>query len=129
MIDEQNRTWSDRRHLMWWPITFTKYRVENERLYTETGLLSTHEEECLLYRVMDVSYERSFANRIFGTGTIRLTTKDATSQVIELKNIAESRKVKDLLSRWIEDERIAKRVVGRDMYGASSHMDEDTLEG
>ena len=45
--------------------------------------------------------------------------------MIELKNIADSRRVKDLLSRWIEEERIAKRVVGRDMYGASSHMEED----
>lgn len=125
MIDEQNKTWSDRSHLLWWPITFTKYRVENQRLYTQTGLLSTHEEECLLYRIMDVSYERTFGNRIFGTGTIRLTTKDASNPVIELKNIADSRRVKDLLSRWIEEERIAKRVVGRDMYGASSHMEED----
>lgn len=99
MIDEQNKTWSDRRHLMWWPITFTKYRVENQRLYTETGLLSTREEECLLYRIMDVSYERSFGNRVFGTGTIRLTTKDASTPVIELKNIADSRRIKDLLSQ------------------------------
>ena len=87
--------------------------------------MSTHEEECLLYRIMDVSYERSFGNRVFGTGTIRLTTKDASTPVIELKNIADSRRVKDLLSQWIEEERIAKRVVGRDMYGASSHMDDD----
>lgn len=124
MLDKTKKLWEDRKHFLWWPITFTKYRVENGRVYLTTGLFSTREEECLLYRIMDISFERTLGNKIFGTGTIRLTTKDASNPLILLENIGDSQEVKSALSQWIEEERVSKRVVGRDMYGASSHFDD-----
>jgi uncharacterized membrane protein YdbT with pleckstrin-like domain len=127
MLNIDKKTWTDRKHLLWWPISFTKYRIENGRIYLTTGLFSTKEEECLLYRIMDITYERTMGNKICGTGTIRLTTKDASNPYILLENIKDSQQVKDVLSSWIEEERTAKRVVGRDMYGASSHIDDDDL--
>lgn len=125
MLDKENKTWSDRKHFLWWPITFTKYRVEDGRIYITTGLFSTKEEECLLYRIMDISFERTLGNKICGTGTIRLTTKDASNPTILLENIGDSQQVKNILSQWVEEERISKRVVGRDMYGASSHFQDE----
>ncbi|MGN0416430.1 PH domain-containing protein [Anaerostipes faecalis] len=124
MLNKDKKTWEDCKHFLWWPITFTKYRIENGRIYLTTGLFSTKEEECLLYRIMDITFERTLGNKICGTGTIRMTTKDASSPVILLENIADSKNVKDTLSQWVEEEREAKRVTGRDMYGASSHLDE-----
>ncbi len=124
MINKETKTWSDRKHFLWWPITFTKYRIENGRIYLTTGLFSTKEEECLLYRIMDISFERSLGNKICGTGTIHLTTKDASNPVILLQNIGDSKEVKDTISQWVEEERMEKRVAGRDMYGASSHVDD-----
>lgn len=124
MLNKEMKTWEDRKHFLWWPITFTKYRIENGRIYLTTGLFSTKEEECLLYRIMDITFERTFGNKICKTGTIRMTTKDASNPVILLENISDSRNVKDTLSQWVEEEREAKRVTGRDMYGASSHLDD-----
>ncbi|MDD3186209.1 MAG: PH domain-containing protein [Anaerostipes sp.] len=124
MLDIEKKTWSDRKHFLWWPITFTKYRIEKERLYLTTGCFTVREEECLLYRIMDISLERSLGNRICGTGTIRLTAKDSSNSVIYLEKVSNPSEVKDAISRWVEEERTAKRVVGRDMYGASSHIDE-----
>ena len=112
--------WEDRKHHLWFPISFTKYTVGNGRLYVNSGFLSSREDECLLYHI---TLYRSLPQRIFGTGTIELHTKDRSTPVIRLENIAKSAQVKRVLSDLIEKEREDKKVVGRDMYGAVSHID------
>ncbi len=119
--------WSDRKHHLWFPVSFTRYSVENGRLYTNKGFLSSREDECLLYRVLDISVTRSLAQRLFGTGTIELNTKDRSNPVILLENVSHPVKVKRMLSDLIEEERKAKGIDGKDMYGASSHY--DPIEG
>ena len=119
--------WSDRKHHLWFPISFTKYSVENGRLYMNKGFLSSREDECLLYRVLDISVTRTLAQRLFGTGTIELNTKDRSNPVILLENISHPIKVKRMLSDLIEEDRKAKGIDGKDMYGASSHY--DPIEG
>ena len=113
--------WEDRKHHLWFPISFTKYTVGNGRLYINSGFLSSREDECLLYRITDITLYRSLPQRIFGT--IELHTKDRSTPVIRLENIAKSAQVKRVLSDLIEKEREDKKVVGRDMYGAVSHID------
>ncbi len=115
--------WKDRKHHLWFPFSFTKYRVDSTRLYINSGLFSSREDECLLYRVMDISLTRSLGQKIFGTGTIEMNTKDRSTPVIHLENIKDPAYVKDLLSERVEAERIRNRVVGKDMYGSSSHID------
>lgn len=115
--------WEDRKHHLWFPISFTKYTVGNGRLYVNSGFLSSREDECLLYRITDITLFRSLPQRIFGTGTIELHTKDRSTPIIRLENIAKSVEVKRVLSDLIEKEREEKNVVGRDMYGAISHID------
>ena len=70
--------WKDRKRICGLPITFTKYRLEGERLYVTKGLLRTVEDETLLYRVLDISLERTLADKIFGVGTIVLHCADQT---------------------------------------------------
>ena len=121
--------WEDRKHHLWFPISFTKYTVGNGRLYVNSGFLSSREDECLLYRITDFTLYRSLPQRIFGTGTIELHTKDRSTPVIRLENIAKSAQVKRGLSDLIEKEREDKKVVGRDMYGAVSHIDPVEFDG
>jgi hypothetical protein len=115
--------WSDKKHHLWFPLSFTKYRVENGRLYVSKGLLSSREDECLLYRITDITMTRSLAQKMFGTGTIQLNTKDRTTPIIFLENIKRPADVKRMLSNLIEEEREKHSVVGKEMYGAISHMD------
>lgn len=122
-IVEENIIWQDRKHHLWFPLSFTKYTVGDGRLYINTGLLSSREDECLLYRITDISLKRSLAQRIFGTGTIELMSKDQSTPVILLENVGRPVQIKRMLSNLIEKERVEKKVVGRDMYGASSHVD------
>lgn len=73
----------------------------------------------MIYRILDISLERTLLNRICGTGTIIMRTRDASDAVLVLRNIKNSQQVKDMLSEMIEQEKEAKGIVGRDMYGSS----------
>ena len=46
--------WKDRKRILGLPITFTRYRLSEDRIFRETGLLNLKEEEVLLYRVRDL---------------------------------------------------------------------------
>ena len=61
MIDEQNKTWSDRSHLLWWPITFTKYRVENQRLYIRRPDFCQHMRKNAFYTELWMSPMRELS--------------------------------------------------------------------
>ena len=115
--------WSDRKHHLWFPISFTRYSVEGGRLYINSGIFASREDECLLYRILDISMTRTLLQRLFGTGTIELNTKDRSTPVIRLENISRPQEVKRMLSRMIEEDRRSKGVEGKDMYGASGHYD------
>ena len=71
--------WKDRKHHLWFPISFTSYFIENDRLMIKTGLLNTQREETLLYRIVDLTCRQSLAGKIFGTGDVILKTKVDTS--------------------------------------------------
>lgn len=119
MDKTRDYVWQDRRHVLWFPWTFDKYAIANGKLYCEKGLLSTEESELLIYRILDISLRRTLMNRICGTGTIVLKTRDASDTILEIKNIKDSQRVKDFLSDLIEKEKEEKRVIGRDMYGST----------
>lgn len=115
-----NTVWKDRKHFMWFPISFTKYEIKNERLYQETGLFNTHYDELLLYRITDLCLKRSLAQKIFGTGTIVLSTKADSDKEVLLKNVKNSKEVKDLISHFVEEARDRKKVVGKEFFDDSS---------
>lgn len=127
MADTINKIdWHDRKHFMWFPFSFTVYEVGNERLYQKTGLFNTKYDEVLLYRIMDLTLQRTFLQKLFGTGTLILKCKVDSSGEIELKNIKNPIEVKNMLSNMIEEVREKRRVVGKEFYGNEFSMhDED----
>lgn len=123
--------WNERKRIVLFalPWTFTKYSLTSERLFIETGVFTKREDEVRLYRIMDISLTRSFWQRIFGLGTIRCCSADKTLKDFEIKNIKNSRNVKELLSDVIEKERMAKRVVNREyMEHDDDHDDHDDFD-
>jgi len=115
-----NTVWKDRKHFMWFPISFTKYEIKNERLYQETGLFNTHYDELLLYRITDLCLKRSLAQKIFGTGTIVLSNKADSDKEVLLKNVKNPKEVKDLISHLVEEARDRKKVIGKEFFDDSS---------
>jgi len=120
--------WKDRKRILGLPWTFTKYRVQGNRLYVSNGLFSTSEDELLLYRVLDIKVKRTLGNKIFGMGTIILYTADKTDAELHIQNIKNPREVRDLLSKMVEEERIRLDVVGREMVGTAGE-DIDSMDG
>lgn len=115
--------WSDRKRwlLFGLPWTFTKYTCTPEKFITESGVLSTKEEEIRLYRIMDLTLERSILQRIFGLGTIVCDTVDRSTPKLYIQNVKNAKKVKELLSEAVEQERVKKRVSSREYMS----MDDD----
>lgn len=116
MATETNsqRLWKDRKHVLWFPFSFLKYEVRNDRLYTQKGFFKTTFDEVLLYRITDIQLTRTFGQKLCGTGTITLCTKIDHETHIELKNIKKPKKVKELLSNAIEDCRQRNDVVAKE---------------
>lgn len=119
MAIQTGTLWKDRKHFMWWPLSFQKYEIRNDRLYQSSGLFSTTYDELLLYRITDMTLKQSFAQRIFGTGTILLATRGDSDAVVRLINIAQPHRVRDLISQQVEQARIHYKVVGREFMGHS----------
>ena len=118
--------WSDRKRLTLFglPWTFTKYICTSEKFLIQSGVFSTKEEEVRLYRILDLTLERSLLQRLFGLGTIVCDTVDKSSPKLVIKNVKNSRKVKDLLSESVEKERMKKRVSSREVMAAEDEEEE-----
>ena len=122
--------WKDRKHFMWFPWSFTKYYIENERLMIQKGLLSTTLDETLLYRIVDVTMVQTLGGKIFGTGNLIIKAKvDATPEII-LKNIKKPKEVRTLISNLVEESRQSRNIVGKEFFGGprpGADMDGDGI--
>lgn len=121
--------WKDRKRIIFGlPWTFTKYSLTNERLFIESGLFTAKENECRLYRIMDLQLTRTLGQRIFNLGTITICSSDKSLGDFELKNIKNPKEVKELLAEQVEVQRDKKRVVSREIMDDNHEEgDEDVL--
>lgn len=118
--------WSSRKHFMWFPWSFTKYQLSEDRFFVEKGLFSTTFDETQLYRILDVKLKRSFGQKIFGTGTIELTSRDPENPKIYVENVKNSYDVKEMLVHLVEKARKENRVLTTDsMVNYEDMSDED----
>lgn len=122
--------WHDRKRIFCGlPWTFTKYSLTKDRLFIETGLFNYKQNETRLYRILDLQLTRSFIQRIFGLGTIKVCSSDKALGNFDIKNIKLSSNVKELLSVNIEEQRQKNRVSSREfMNGTDIDEDNDTNE-
>ena len=103
------------------PWSFTIYSFDEERLFVESGVLSKKEDEVRLYRILDISLTRSFGQRLFKMGTIKIDSSDKTMKCFEMKNIKNPKEVKEQLSQLVEEERQRKRISGREFMADHDH--------
>ena len=102
--------WSDRKRHLGLPISFTKYEISEDRLFEIKGFLNLKYEEILLYRVRDLTLSRSFGQRIFGVGTIKVSSSDKSNPDLYIYNVKDSAAVKELLHEQVEAMKIRRRV-------------------
>ncbi len=113
--------WKDKKRTIFGlPWTFTTYKLTKDKLLIESGFLSKKEEEVRLYRIMDLTLNRPFWQRIWGLGTIHCCTADKSTPEFDVLKIKNAEYVKNLLSDMVEEKRDEKRVSARE------YMDDDT---
>jgi len=113
--------WKDRKRFLGMPLTFTKYRLEDNRLFVSRGLFTTVEDELVMYRILDVRLKRTFFDKIFGVGTVVLYTADQTNRELKLEKIKTPKKVRDFISEIAETERAKIGIKGRELYGVAEN--------
>ena len=122
--------WRDRKRIIFGlPWTFTKYGLSEDRIFVETGFLNLRENEVRLYRIMDVSLEKTFWQRLFGLGTVTCYSSDKTNSVLKIENIKKPSEVKELISSYVEEERSRKRVTSKEfMMDGGYPQDGDSFD-
>lgn len=110
--------WKDRKRYFGLPLSFTRYRLSEDRIFVEKGFLNIHVEEVLLYRVRDLELQLKLAQRIFGVGTVCVHSSDKTAPDLYLLNVKHPREVKELIFRQVEQEKDQRRMRTMEMVGA-----------
>lgn len=123
--------WKDRKRHLGLPLSFTKYRLSEDRIFRETGILNLKEEELLLYRVRDLELKRSLFQRIFGVGTVCIHSSDKTTPHLDLLNVKQPREVKELIYRTVEAAKDARRMRAMEVVDGGDfdeNMEEEACE-
>ena len=120
--------WKDRKRHLGLPLSFTRYRLSEDRVFCEKGFLNIHEEEVLLYRVRDLELRMSLGQRIFGMGTVCVHSSDKTMPHLELQNVKHPREVKELLYQTVEAAKDRRGIRSTELMGDGFGDDGDLHE-
>lgn len=110
--------WIDKKRHLGLPISFTKYTLTDERLYTESGFTNLKESELLLYRVRDIGLTRTLWQRLFGVGTIHIYSSDTTDEHLDIVSVKKAKDVKDLISSKVEESKKSRRIGTTEIIGS-----------
>lgn len=84
------------------PFSFTIYTLTDTELMVRSGILRQVFDSVPLYRILDITVERSLVQRMFGLSTIVINAIDASSNgVILLGNVLDGMGVRRLLMRAV----------------------------
>ncbi len=123
-----NIIWSDKkRTLFGLPLSFTKYELDEERLFIRSGFFTRIEDEVRLYRIIDVTLKQTLGQRIFRVGTIHCCSTDSSQKEFDIISVKKPREVREHLSQLVEKQREKKRVYSREIIGADGDDDGDMI--
>ena len=121
--------WKDRKRYLGMPLSFTRYWLSDDRLFTSVGFLNIKDDEILLYRVRDIDTSRTLWQRLFGVGTVTVMSSDKTMPSLVLKNIKDPIFVKELIHKQVEETKIKRRVrFGEIMTDADGDGEPDDMD-
>ncbi len=109
--------WKDRKRFLGIPLSFTRYRLSEDRLFCETGFLNIRSDEVLLYRVRDLRLTINLGQRIFGVGTVCVVSSDKSISHLDLKNVKAPRTVKELIHKHVEAAKDKRRMRATELLG------------
>lgn len=93
------------------PLTFTTYTVQEEIITVNSGFLKRVENDCYMYKVVDVRLETSLLERIFGLGTVHCFSGDVTDPDLRLMHIKNAKEIKNYILKQSEEERLRRKTL------------------
>ncbi len=105
--------YKERKRLLFFglPWTFTTYTVADDMITMNSGLLKRIENDCYMYKIVDVQLEVSIWERLFGLGTVHCFSGDVTNPDLRLQHIRHAKEIKDYILKESEEARIRRRTV------------------
>ncbi len=82
-----------------------KYRLTNQRLFHEQGILRRVTDRIEVIDIDDVTFEQGIVERMLGVGTIRVTSSDRTSPELMMPGIDDVKLVADQIDQARRAER------------------------
>ena len=115
-----NVTWTDKPHsFIGLPWNFTRYVLTDKKLIIRKGFLNIKEESIELYKIIDVSMFLPITQRIFGCGTLMVSSKDSTAPMVNLSQVKNPYEIHRQLEEAITTQKKEYGVLGKDMYGTA----------
>lgn len=104
------------------PFTFTVYTLTDQELSIKTGVLNQKFNLIKLFRIVDISVERTFLQRLFGMSTLVLNTHDSSSGdgMVKLINIIDGFGVREIMQGAVDDSRQMNGMTTREFIGGDS---------
>lgn len=123
--EEHQILWSDRKRHFGLPLSFTKYTLRDDKLIIETGFLNLKRDEVKLYRILDFEVLRPIGQRLFGVGTIEIHSSDRSMRDFQIQKVKQPIEVQELISTWVEKDRKARNITGREYLMDENDPDAD----
>ena len=115
--------WQDRkRTFLGLPLSFTKYMLNEDRIFVEKGFFNSVLDEEHLYRVRDVRVTRHLGQKLFGLGTVTVYATNGETVLESIKNPIE---VKEEIVRLVEEARKKHNIRASEMLMGLPDMDCD----
>ena len=106
------------------PWTFTTYTVTDEVITINSGFLRRVENDCYLYKVVDVRLEGGLMERLFGLGTIHCFSGDVADPDLRLMRIKHAKEIKNYILKQSEEERIRRKTLNTQSLDGNPMMNE-----
>ena len=96
--------------------------MTDQELSIKTGVLNQKFNLIKLFRIVDISVERTFLQRLFGMSTLVLNTHDNSSGdgVVKLINIIDGFGVREIMQGAVDDSRRMNGMTTREFIGGDS---------
>jgi len=95
-----------------WRLTkSTVFEITSKRLRRTTGVLRKKVDELELYRVTDTTLDQPFLQRVFGLGTITVTSSDERMPLVVLTAVPRAYQAREKLRLAVETEQGRSQVV------------------
>ena len=110
------------------PWTFTVYRLKEDMLNVKRGFFKLEQDDCYMYKIVDVKLTRTLFERMCGLGTVICYTGDTTDKELKLEHIKNSEEIKNYLLKTSEEARIKRRTVNMLDIGSGDAGDLDASD-